>query len=556
MRYRNPIEDLATHRVENQPTELTDYDLFASDVVLQEAVARHGVDWGCDRLAALGATLGQAETLEWGRQANRHTPVLHTHDRFGHRIDEVEYHPAYHQLMSLWKTHGLGSIAWTAEQPGGHTMHAAMNYLAYQVEAGVMCPSTMNYAAIPTLRHQPDVAETWEPLILANHYDPRFIPVAEKTSATIGMAMTEKQGGSDVRANTSRATPIGRGGPGEAYEIVGHKWFCSAPMCDGILTLAYTADDLGMSCFLVPRWTPDGSRNRMHIQRLKEKLGNRSNASSEIEYHGAWAVMIGEEGRGIRAIMDMVQHTRLDVATWPAALMRQATIQAIHHCMGRNAFQNRLIRQPMMTNVLADLSLESEAAITLMLRIAAAFDRSKDDPKEAHFARIAVAIAKYWLNKRVVPHIHEALECLGGAGYVEESDMPRLYREAPLNGIWEGAGNVMCLDIMRALQREPESIDALFDEITSAAGDDRTFDTYVTETRAMLQQPGGLEPVARVFAERTALALQASLLKRFAPGYVADAFCRSRLDGARMFGTLPPDLPMGDLVARAWPAAA
>ncbi len=548
---RAPTQSLATHRVENQPDELADYDLFKSDAALQEALRRNGADWIDDRLGTLGQRLGTAEVLEWGRQANRHAPELRTHDRFGQRIDEVDYHPAYHHLMALWKESGIGSIAWRGDRRGGHTAHAAAHYMAYQVEAGVMCPASMTSASIPALRQAPDVAAQWEPLLLADHYDARFVPISEKTSATIGMAMTEKQGGSDVRANSTRAVRCADG-----YTLVGHKWFCSAPMSDGFLTLAYTADQDGLSCFLVPRWTPDGARNGIQIQRLKDKLGNRSNASAEIEFHDAWAVMIGEEGRGIRTIMDMVHHTRLDVSTWPAALMRQATVQAIHHCLGRSAFQRRLVQQPIMANVLADLAVESEAALTFVARVAQAFDLSEQNPTERAFARIAVAIAKYWLNKRAVPHLHEALECLGGAGYVEESDLPRLYREAPLNGTWEGPGNVMCLDILRALRREPATADALFGEIDAARGQHAGLDRYAAETKAMLADDRPLEPVARLFAERAATCLQASLLLRHAPTEVAAAFCDTRLGGPRLFGTLSPELRLDQLIERAWPAAA
>jgi len=426
---RAQIAELRTHDVTNQPPPLTDYNLFELDTPLREAMARQNLDWAEPQLRKMGEVCGRAETQEWAVLANRHTPELQTHDRFGHRLDEVSYHPAYHQLMTLGVEHKVPSIAWQGDRPGGHTVHTALEYLLFQVEAGVCCPLTMTYAAVAALRNQPDVAAEWEPRIMAASYDPRFIPAAEKTGVTVGMAIMEKQGGSDVRANTTRAVALGRSGPGEAYALTGHKWFCSAPMCDAFLTLAYAEG--GLSCFLVPRWTPDGARNPFLIQRLKDKLGNRSNASSEIEFDDTWGQLLGEEGRGVATIMDMVQHTRLDTTLAPAAMMRQAVVQATHHATHRSAFQRRLVQQPLMRNVLADLALESEAATALTIRLAQAFDDAEADATAKAFARICIAVGKYWLNKRLPNVVYEAMECLGGAGYVEDSGMPRLYREAP-----------------------------------------------------------------------------------------------------------------------------
>ncbi|HZD25569.1 MAG TPA: acyl-CoA dehydrogenase family protein, partial [Alphaproteobacteria bacterium] len=494
--------------------------------------------------------------IEWGRQANRFPPELRTFDRFGQRIDEVDFHPAYHELMRLGLENGVSTIAWTAAEGGGHTAHAVLEYLLVQAEAGVCCPLTMTYAAVPALRRQPEVAEEWVPRILQGRYDPRSIPAAEKQGVTIGMAMTEKQGGSDVRANTTRAVPLGAGGPGGEYALTGHKWFCSAPMCDAFLTLAYT--DNGLSCFLVPRWTPDGQRNVFLIQRLKDKLGNRSNASSEIEYSGTWARMVGEEGRGVRTIIEMVHHTRLDTTLAAAGLMRQALVQAIHHAGHRSAFQRRLAQQPLMQNVLADLAVESEAATVLMARIAQAFDDDGRDASAAAFARIAVAVGKYWVNKRLPNFTYEAMECLGGAGYVEESMMPRIYREAPLNSIWEGSGNVICLDVLRAMQREPEAVPALLAEVEQARGGDARLDRAIDALKDMLAGPGDAERQARRLTESLALALQGALLVRHAPAAVADAFCASRLDGAwgHCYGTLPSGCDFAAIMARAWPPLA
>ncbi len=541
-----------THDVTNQPPPLAGYDLFATDRALREGVAREAAAWAEERLRAFGCLLGDARTLELGRQANRHPPELRTHDRFGHRIDEVEFHPAWHEVMRLAMAHAVHNLPWREPRAGAHVARAALLSLLAQVEAGSCCPITMTFACLPTLRAEPAVAAEWEPRVLGTEYEPRLVPAAQKSAVLVGMAMTEKQGGSDVRANTTRALPIEAGSG--AYALVGHKWFCSAPMSDAFLTLAHT--ERGLTCFLVPRWRPDGARNAIELQRLKDKLGNRSNASSEIEYRGAWARRVGPEGRGVRTILEMVQHTRLDCVAGSAGLLRQAVAQATHHAAHRSAFGRRLVEQPLMQNVLADLALESEAATALMLRLARAFDEGGSDPRERAFARIATALAKYWVCKRTPHAIYEAMECLGGNGYVEESVLPRLYREAPLNAIWEGSGNVICLDVLRARVREPETVPALLDELRLARGGDRRLDAAVATLEGELASSADAEARARRLVERLAVALQASLLVRVAPPAVADAFCASRLggEGHLTFGTLPAGTPFREIVERATPS--
>ena len=545
-----------THEVLNQPPPLVDYNLYDTDRALVEGLAREGGGWAEDGVRGYGEILGRAETIDLGFAANRFEPELRTHDRFGHRIDEVAYHPAWHEMMRLAMAHELHNLPWRHERAGANVARSAKNYLHAQIEAGTGCPITMTYACLPSLRHQEDVCAEWEPLVLGTEYDPRAVPASEKTAVLLGMAMTEKQGGSDVRANTTKATPIDGGGPGGAYELVGHKWFCSAPMCDAFLTLAHT--EQGLSCLLVPRWRPDGTRNALHIQRLKDKLGNRSNASSEIEYRDAWARMIGEEGRGIRTIIEMVHHTRLDCVSGSAGLMRQAVAQAAHHAAHRAAFGRRLADQPLMRNVLADLALESEAATTLLLRLARAYDEGRTDDGQRAFARIATAVAKYWVCKRAPHMIYEAMECLGGNGYVEESILPRLYREAPVNAIWEGSGNVICLDVLRAMAREPESVPAFFDEVRALAGSDRRIAARLADLEKELADTDGIEVRARVITEKLALVLEAALLLRNAPNEVSDAFCAARLsDGAGLvFGTLPSATEFERIIERATPAVA
>ncbi|MCA9656491.1 MAG: acyl-CoA dehydrogenase family protein [Myxococcales bacterium] len=549
----SPIVDLPTHRVTNQPPPLLDYDLLAGDAALREAIEREGAGWAESALRRLGRAAGSASIIEAGFLANEHPPQLRTFDRYGQRIDEVEFHPAYHELMALAIRHRLPSLPWADPQPGAHVTHAAMVYLLSQAEPGVLCPLVMTYASVPALRHQPDVAEHWLPGILDGEYDPRCIPATSKRGLTIGMAMTEKQGGSDVRANTTRATPVGKGGPGQEYRLLGHKWFCSAPMCDAFLTLAHT--DEGLSCFLVPRFGPDGSRNRFFIQRLKNKLGNRANASSEIEYDDTYAVMVGPEARGVRTIIEMVHHTRLDAAVAPVALMRQALTQAIHHTRHRGAFGRRLVDQPMMRAVLADLAIEVEAAVALSMRVARSFDESEHDPRAVRLSRLATAFTKFWTNKRAPGFVYEALECLGGAGYVEESMMPRLYREAPLNSIWEGSGNVICLDVLRAIQRDPECLHVLIEELAPAAQAEPRVADLIADAGALLGDRDNLELRARQLTQNLALATQASLLMQHAPPAVADAFLASRLSGgARAYGALPAGLDLDLLIERATPS--
>ena len=537
----------------NQPPPLEDYNLFEHDTPLREALQREGGGWIEPQAQVFGALLGKAETLRLGELANRYLPVLRTHDRFGHRIDEVEFHPAWHELMRIGIGHNTHALPWIHPRSGAHVARAALGMLRHQVDEGTSCPLTMSFAVIPSLRLQPELALEWEPRVRSSEYDPRFIPAAHKRGALFGMAMTEPQGGSDVRANTSQARPLGTGGPGAEYAIIGHKWFCSAPMCDAFLVLAQAQE--GLSCFLLPRWKPDGTRNGFHILRLKDKLGNRSNASSEVEMRGAWARLLGEEGRGIAAIMEMVRHTRLDCAWASAATMRRAVAEATHHAAYRCAFGKRLIEQPLMKNVLADLCLESEAATALALRLARGFDESATDEGQRRFTRIATAIGKYWITKRAIAVVAEALECLGGNGYVEESPLPRLYRDAPLNSLWEGPGNVQCLDVLRALHKDPETMTAILQELMAAQGSFGPFDDFVRKLETELHDPSELELRARRVVEDLALALQGAILVQHAPSAVAYAFCLSRLTGDRRlaFGTLPPGTDLNTLIERSRP---
>ena len=511
--------ELATHEVTNQPLARGDLDLWSTDVALRENAARGGADAAA--LADYGKVMGAQATRDAARQTNRHTPELKLFDSGGRRLDEVSFHPSYHDLMRLGIGAGYSAIAWEGGQ-GGHMSHAAMVYLASQVEPGHCCPMTMTYAAVPALAASEGVPEVWQEKLMSREYDPSIKPVAQKAGATLGMAMTEKQGGSDVRANTTVATR-----DAEGWRLTGHKWFCSAPMSDGFLTLAQTGN--GISCFLVPRWLEDG-RNPIHIMRLKDKLGNRANASSEIEYHGTFAYLLGEEGRGVQTIIEMVHHTRLDTAMAPAGLMRAALGEAHHWCAHRTAFQKRLIDQPLMARVLADLALDWEGALALGLRVARAFDGTA--PEDRAFARIAVALAKFLSNKRCGWVIAESMEALGGMGYVEDTPLPMLYREAPLNGIWEGAGNVICLDILRTLAREPAAAEALQAELSAATGADARFDAALKEHRD--RWPALPEEAeARWFAERTATLLTAAILIRSAPAAVSDAYVATRVAGER-----------------------
>jgi putative acyl-CoA dehydrogenase len=543
-----------SHDVSNQVPSLTGYNLFLADRTLAEAVRREGAGWAEENIAELGGLLGTEETQRWGFEANENEPVLHTHDRYGNRRDEVVFHPSWHNLMRASIEHRLHSLPWAEKRNGAHVARAALLMLTAQNEAGHTCPVSMTFASVAALRAEPELAREWEPKILSSTYDPRFLPAREKSGVLVGMAMTEKQGGSDVRANTTRAERIGSS---REYLITGHKWFCSAPMCDAFLVLAQTPR--GLSCFFLPRWTPSGEKNQFYIQRLKDKMGNRANASGEIEFEGAWARLVGEEGRGVSTIIEMVNHTRLDCAIAAAALMRQALVQAVHHSVHRRAFGKPLIEQPLMRNVLADLALESEAATLLMVRLARSFDRRDTDPQERAFCRIATAIAKYWLCKRAPGHVGEALECLGGNGYVEESVLPRLYREAPVYSIWEGSSNVICLDILRALAREPEGADAVVQELKSGQGANARLDSYVVQVESDLASylkhslKNGSEEgegQARRLAERLALALQAALVVRHSSRACADAFVASRLAGdhGHSFGTLPAGVDVSSIL--------
>ena len=542
----------ATHGVRNQPPPRVGHNELAEDAALSEAVAREGAGWALPGLGALGRLVGDPSWQERGRLANAHPPELVTHDRYGHRRDEVRYHPAYHELMAVAVARGLAASPWAPGAPAGaHVARAARYVLWPRVDSGTLCPSTMTYAVVPSLRAQPDLARLWEPRAVTGVYDPAFAPVEGKAGATFGMAMTEKQGGSDVRANTTTAEPEGSGGPGAAHRLTGHKWFCSAPMSDAFLALAQAPG--GLSCFLVPRWLPDGTRNPLRLERLKDKLGDRSNASSEVEYDGTLGWMVGEEGRGVAVILQMVAHTRLDCVSGAAGWLRQGTVEAAWHAAGRWAFGAPLARQPLMRSVLADLHLESEAATALALRLARAFDRAEDDPREAAYRRLVTPIAKYWVCKRAPAHAAEALECLGGAGYVEESGLPRLYRQSPLNGIWEGSGNVQCLDVLRAMVRSPESVEVVRAEIAEAAGAEPRLAAALRRLDAELAAPS--EAGARRLVETAALVLQASLLVAHAPPAVADAFCASRLGdgGGLAFGALPDGVDAGALLARVLP---
>ncbi|HEX8714252.1 MAG TPA: isovaleryl-CoA dehydrogenase [Solirubrobacteraceae bacterium] len=549
-----------THTVFNQPPPLEGVDLFASNTPLVEAVQREGAGWVAERASALGRFVGGEPQQQWGRLANENKPILRTFDRYGNRIDEVEFYPAWHELMAMGVEHELHSLPWTSDEPFAHTARAALYMTAMQAEAGFCCPITMTFAVIPALRAQPELAAEWEPLITATSYDPRLIAAAEKGSAICGMAMTEKQGGSDVRANTTVARPLNGGGAGAEYEIVGHKWFCSAPMSDMFLVLAQTDD--GLSCFLLPRILPDGSRNEFQIERLKDKLGNHSNASSEVEFHGAWARMVGEPGRGVPTIIEMVGHTRLDCVIGSAAGMRSGVAAATHHAAHRQAFGKTLIDQPLMRNVLADLCVEAEATTALAMRLARAYDEAHADAEHGEnetdaqlFKRLATAVGKYWSCKRAPNHAFESLECLGGAGYVEESGMPRLYREAPLASIWEGSGNVMSLDVLRALTRAPRALEVFLHEVEQSSGADARLDARVATLKDRFADPATLESRARRVVEDMALCLQGSLLVRHAPPAVADAFCASRLgdDGGLEYGTLPAGSDFDAIIARALP---
>jgi len=541
-----------THEVVNQPPTLENYNLYGQDIALQEAVKREGADKAESDLKAFGAFAGDAATIDLGFRANNNKPAFNSHDRYGHRIDEVDFHPSYHELMRIAFENGLHSSPWTNPGKGAHVTRAAKYYMHSQVEAAHCCPVTMTFAAIPSIRKQSELAALWESRVLANSYDSRNVPDSQKNSVTIGMAMTEKQGGSDVRANSTLAYPVGSNGPGQAYELVGHKWFVSAPMCDAFLVLAQAPG--GLSCFLMPRWRPDGTKNPWQIQRLKNKMGNVANASSEVELRGALAWMIGEEGRGVPTIIEMVAMTRFDCMIGSSAGMRQAVAQATHHCRHRSAFGNRLSDQPLMQNVLADLALESEAALAYTMRVARALD-NQDQEHERLFARLATPVGKYWICKRAPNHAYESMECIGGSGVMEDCIMSRLFRESPVNAIWEGSGNVQCLDTLRAIHKEPETLDAFFREAAKAKGADRRFDQFLAQLQNDFADISDLQYRARNLVDRMALVMQASLLLRNADKAVADAFCASRLqsNGGMNYGNLPSGIDAAAIIKRATP---
>ncbi len=539
-----------THEVFNQPPPLVGYDVFGSDRALVEATEREGDGLGGDpEFSELGRLAGSFEAQEWGRLANENPPQLRSHDRYGNRIDLVEFHPTYHELMATSFAHGLHAAPWADDRPGAHVRRAAKVITWYQVDGGHVCPISMTYSSVPALRHQPDLASELEPLLESATYDGSYLPMSRKAGISAGMGMTEKQGGSDVRANTTVAAPLAADGE---YLLTGHKWFCSAPMSDGFLMLAQAPG--GISCFWVPRWCPDGTRNVFQIQRLKDKLGDRSNASSEIELDGTWARLVGPEGRGVRTIIEMVNHTRLDCSLGAASIMRQGVAQATWHAHHRQAFGSELDRHPLMRNVLADLAVESEAATASVMRLARTFDAPEDE-REQLLARLLTPVIKYWTCKRAPLHAAEALECFGGVGYVEDTGMPRLFRQSPLNGVWEGSGNVICLDVLRAIGRTPESLEVFLDEITTTGAGDVRIESVLKNLTSELADVTDIEVRARRIVEMMAVAFQASQLLRNAPNAVADAFIGSRLDreGGLALGTLPAGTDFTSVIERARP---
>ncbi|HUG32706.1 MAG TPA: acyl-CoA dehydrogenase family protein [Acidimicrobiia bacterium] len=543
-----------THDVLNQPPPLEGHNLYLTDPVLDGSVAREGGKDSRDILIDFGETAASPEYHHLGFEANRNEPRLVTHDRFGNRVDEVEFHPAWHELMEIAVGKGHHSLPWEDDPPeGAHVVRAALTYMSGQIESGHNCPISMTYSVIPALLTTPEIARDWVPGLVSRTYDPSFLPAGDKSGLLMGMGMTEKQGGSDVRANTTVAEPSNGGGPGGEYRVTGHKWFTSAPMCDAFLILAQAPG--GLSCLLLPRWTPAGDPNQFHIQRLKDKLGNRSNASSEVEFNHAWAVMVGEEGRGVPTIIEMVNGTRLDCVIGSVALMRQAVSQAAWHVAHRAAFGSRLIEKPLMQNVIADLEVETEAATLMMTRLAGAFDRADGDPAEAAMKRIALPIAKYWVTKRTSETVREALECLGGNGYVEESIMPRLYRESPLNAIWEGSGNVIALDMLRAASRSPESLAVFVTDLEMASGLDRRLDDAIERARSAIVNNSDPEFEARRIVEQLATTWAGCLLARHGEQAVFDTYATTRLerDHGSLFGTLPAGTRIDELVERSIP---
>ncbi|GIZ53824.1 isovaleryl-CoA dehydrogenase [Noviherbaspirillum aridicola] len=541
-----------THEVSNQVPELSGYNLYETDVALTAAVRREAA-WHEADLKRFGAELGRKEILQLGELANRHLPELSTHDRVGNRIDQVGFHPSWHQLLGLLRREGLHALPWTDPRPGAHVARAAGYFLQSQVESGSLCPTTMTFAAIPVLQNEPALFATLRDKLYSREHDPRDLPLAEKRSILIGMGMTEKQGGSDVRTNATVARPLNGEGRGATYALTGHKWFFSAPMCDAHLVLART--DNGLSCFFVPRWRPDGSKNAVLVQRLKDKMGNRSNSSSEVEFQDAWGVMVGDDGRGVPTIIEMANYTRLDCVIGSAGLMRQAFVQAAHHARHRVAFGRHLAEQPLMRNVLSDLALESEAATLLMLRLAQSFGHPSDRLERA-WRRILTPAAKFWICKRALEFTGECMEVWGGNGYVETGPMARFYREAPVNSIWEGSGNVMCLDVLRAIEREGDGLMLLLQHMEEPARRHAGLAAMIDGLKQDLAMPPDQrEMLARRFVQKLVLAAQATLMLQHAPEAIADAFIRSRADAAcgRVYGTLASAGVQQDILRRAWP---
>lgn len=542
-----------THEVTNQVPQLQDYNIFTTDVVLTDGVQREQAGWHEQTLTRFGAELGSTEILRLGDLANRHPPELDTHDRFGNRIDRVEFHPSWHALLALMRREGLHALPWLQPKAGAHVARSAGYFMQAQVEAGSLCPTTMTFASIPILQNEPELFAKLQSQLFSCEHDPRDVPLAQKKSILIGMGMTEKQGGSDVRTNATVARPLNGQGRGAGYALTGHKWFFSAPMCDAHLVLART--ETGLSCFFVPRWRPDGSKNAVLVQRLKDKLGNRSNSSSEVEFQDAFGVMVGEEGRGIPTIIEMANYTRLDCVIGSAALMRHAFVQAAHHARHRTAFGRHLAEQPLMRNVLSDLALESEAAALLMLRLASAFE-TPDDPLQRTWRRIVTPAAKFWICKRALEFTGECMEVWGGNGYVESAPMARLYREAPVNSIWEGSGNVMCLDVLRAIEREAGGFSLLLNQLNDIAAAHAGLQGLVAALRKDLATaPEQREMLARRLVQRLVIAIQASLMLQHAPIAIAEAFIASRTDSecGRVYGTLATPALQQNILDRAWP---
>ncbi len=544
------------HAVSNQSRPLQDYDAWQADRALRAAVAAHGAAWAGESLSEAGRVFASADVLRLAAQANEHRPVLQTHDRQGRRIDEVEFHPAWHRLLGMAVERGLVALPWHDPAAGSQVARAALFYLYSQAEAGTQCPVAMSYGAVPVLRHvagqHPDIESLWLPRLLSRRYDGRLVPAADKRGVLFGMGMTERQGGSDVRSNITVAEPLERRGGGQRYRITGHKWFLSAPMCDAFLVLAQTAGGIG--CFLLPQFRDDGSRNALRLQRLKDKLGNHSNASSEVEFHGAEGLLLGEEGRGVPTIIEMASYTRLDCVIATAGMQRRALAVALNHAAQRVTFGARLIEHPVMRSVLADLALESEAATQLAMYLASCYEEDADEADRL-IGRLLTPAAKFHVCKRGPQFAAEAIEVLGGNGYVEEQDLARIYRELPLLSIWEGSGNVMCLDVLRTLAREPQAAEALTARLSRVGGAHPALDAILARLDALLAVPA--EADGRMIAHSITLAVQGALLVRHAPAALADLFCSTRLPetawGAS-FGTLPAASPLDEILDRAMPA--